>query len=316
MTYSALQVLRHKDFSQFTPEELAIARRILAGTGSWVGERRTRRKRPARHGAQTDLARVLRQNLKHGSEIVKLPYRTPRTKPRSLVILADVSGSMENYARIVLHLVHALYHQSQLAQSGRVQVFTFGTQLTYISPDLRRRSIDQALARIGQRVADWSGGTRIGDAIKAFNYLWARRVLRSSSVVLIISDGWDRGDLDLLGREMARLQKSCARLVWLNPLMGRPGFEPAALGLQAALPYVDDFLPIHNLVSLEQVVDKLAGIDTTRPARRQAPHHPITSAPAAPQIQFMPEPQMGTSDYVRRTLVIRPPTGDPPVISP
>ncbi len=297
MIYSSLEVLRQKNFEEFTREELREARRLMAALDWQLGERQTRRKRPARHGAQIDFTRVLRRNLKYGAELVQLPERERRSKPRPLVVLADVSGSMERYTRMVLHLLHALSHEV-----ARVEVFTFGTRLTRITPDLKRRDVDASLARVAQHVPDWSGGTRIGETLKTFNFKWARRVLRAGAVVLVISDGWDRGDLSLLQREMARLQRSCFRLIWLNPLLGAPSFEPRAQGLQVALPYVDDLLPVHNLASLEMLVAKLSTLRDTRPLRRQQPHAVIPSAETPVQLEFMDQPQMGTSDYVRRTL--------------
>jgi uncharacterized protein len=209
---------------------------------------------------------------------------------------------------MVLHLLHALTHEMT-----RVEVFAFGTRLTRITPDLKRRSVDLAVARAAQRVPDWSGGTRIGEAIKTFNFKWARRVLRAGAVALIISDGWDRGDLELLRIEMARLQRSCFRLIWLNPLLGAPSFEPTAQGLSVALSFVDDFLPVHNLVSLEQLASTLSSLPTARPLRRQLPcvRIPTTESQAAPKIMELP--QMGTSDYVRRTMLLRTVDGVPTV---
>jgi uncharacterized protein with von Willebrand factor type A (vWA) domain len=180
---------------------------------------------------------------------------------------------MERYSRMLLHFVHTLTNGLD-----RVEAFVFGTRLTRITRQLRRKDIDEALAEVVRVVDDWSGGTRIGDAIKTFNYRWARRVLGQGAVVVIISDGWDRGDVSVLAREMARLQRSCYRLIWLNPLAGMRGFEPLARGLQAALPYVDDFLPAHNIESLEQLGKLLSTLDERRPARRQQVVLPAATA--------------------------------------
>lgn len=193
-----------------------------------------------------------------------MAWRDIRTEPRPLVLICDISGSMERYSRILLQFAHAIS-----AGLGDVETFVFGTRLTRITRQLRHKDIDDAIDAVSKHVVDWSGGTRIGEAIKEFNFRWGRRVLGRSPVVLLISDGWDRGDPELLAREMDRLQRSCHRLIWLNPLLGTPGYEPLTVGMQAALPFVDDFLPVHNLVSLEQLGAKLASLSAQRPPRRQ-----------------------------------------------
>jgi uncharacterized protein with von Willebrand factor type A (vWA) domain len=190
--------------------------------------------------------------------------RKIRTRP--LVVICDISGSMDRYARLLLRFVHALGQGLE-----NTEVFVFGTRLTRITRELRRRDVDTALTQVVGSVEDWSGGTRIGEAIKAFNFKWARRVLRSGATVVIISDGWDRGDPKLLGREMARLQRSCRRLIWLNPLLGAPGYQPLTQGMRAAMPYIDEFLPIHNLQSLEALADLLGKVEDEPPLRRFVP---------------------------------------------
>jgi uncharacterized protein with von Willebrand factor type A (vWA) domain len=197
---------------------------------------------------------------------VELAWRETQTEPRPLVVICDISGSMERYSRILLQFVHTI-----TAGYTHVESFVFGTRLTRITRQLRHRDIDEAVESVTRQVVDWSGGTRIGEAVREFNFRWGRRVLGRGPVVLLISDGWDRGDPEMLSREMDRLQRSCHRLIWLNPLLGSPGYEPLTLGMQAALPYVDDFLPVHNLVSLEQLGAKLASIGQQRPARGQRP---------------------------------------------
>lgn len=299
--YSAAEILRTKRFDQFTEEELRAARRFIEQMNWRIGLRKTRRYKRTASGARLDLSRVLRRNLKHGAEVYDLPARERKFKPRPLVILADMSGSMERYSRMVLHLVHALSAADVAAQ---VETFVFGTRLTRITPDLKRRSVDAALARVSAHVQDWAGGTRIGDSLKTFNYKWARRVMRNGAVVLIISDGWDRGDLELLRDEMARLQKNASRVIWLNPLLGDGAFQAEAQGLKVALPFVDDHLSVRNLASLEQLVSVLGMIDEARPLRRQAPRVEIPREVKADQ-KFMQLPQRGTSDYVRRTMVMR-----------
>jgi uncharacterized protein with von Willebrand factor type A (vWA) domain len=168
------------------------------------------------------------------------------------VVLCDISGSMERYSRILLQFLYTVAWQLE-----RVEVFVFSTRLTRITRQLHHRSIEVALADAGRAVHDWAGGTRIGDAIKQFNYQWARRVLNQGAVVLVVSDGWDRGEIDLLAREMARLQRSSSQVIWLNPLLGDADYQPLVRGMQAALPYIDRFLPVHNLASLEQLASVL-----------------------------------------------------------
>jgi uncharacterized protein with von Willebrand factor type A (vWA) domain len=188
---------------------------------------------------------------------VRLQRRRRIERRRPLVILCDISGSMASYSRMLLQLVYLL------GEAGdRVETFAFGTRLTRLTRALRQRSVNDALRDATGLVADWGGGTRIGDTLRTFNWLWSRRVLRQGAIVLLISDGWDRGNAELLRAEMARLRRACRRLIWLNPLIAQPGYAPLTAGLQAALPYVDDFLPIHNLVSLEQLIVALASLDT------------------------------------------------------
>ena len=253
-TYSPREVLREKDFADFTPVEMAQARTMLSELSWDLGRRRTRRTRPARAGdsAVLDWRQTFRRNLKYGGELLELSRRQPREKPRPLVLLCDVSGSMERYTRLLLHFIHTI-----AGDLGRVEAFLFATRLTRITRYLNYRSIDQAVNEVARAVPDWAGGTRIGEAVKTFNYAWARRTLGSDAVVLIISDGWDRGEPELLSKEMARLRLSCHRLIWLNPLLGSPGYQPLTQGIQAALPHVDDFLPVHNLNSLEALARHL-----------------------------------------------------------
>ena len=215
--------------------------------------RRTRRTVAAAHGKLLDLRRTLRHNLRYGGEPLELPRRQRKVKRRPLVVICDISGSMERYSRVLLQFIYAV--SSRL---DRVESFVFSTRLTRITRQLRTRDVDHALDEATAAITDWAGGTRIGEAIKHFNYQWARRVLNQGAVVLIISDGWDRGDVTLLGREMDRLHRSCHRLIWLNPLLSDVDYEPLVRGMQAALPHIDDFLPVHNLASLEQLADKLS----------------------------------------------------------
>jgi hypothetical protein len=253
MTYSPSEVLRHKDFAEMTGEELAEIKKLMSSLIWQLGERRTRRRRPGQ-GRWLDLRRTVRLNLKHGGEILLWAQREPKFKPRPLVIIADISGSMERYTRLLLHFIYSL----TMGLDQPVESFVFSTRLTRITRQISHKDIDHALREVGHQVNDWSGGTRIGDALKTFNFDWGRRVLGRGAVVLIISDGWDRGDPSVLGREIGRLHRSCHRLIWLNPLLGSPEYEPLTRGIQAALPHIDDFLPVHNLASLEDLAIHLA----------------------------------------------------------
>lgn len=266
LTFSHDEVLRTKDFAQCSWEEVQACKALIQQMRWRIEERPTRRRRPAPHGRALDFRRTLRRNMRYGGEVLQLAWRETQTTPRPLVVICDISGSMERYSRILLQFVHAI-----TAGLGEVEAFVFGTRLTRITRQLRHSDIDDALDAVSKQVVDWSGGTRIGDAVKEFNYRWGRRVLGHGPVVMLISDGWDRGDSTLLRREMDRLQRSCHRLIWLNPLLGSPGYEPLTVGMQAALPYVDDFLPVHNLVSLEQLGRQLATLGARPPARRQRP---------------------------------------------
>lgn len=248
--WSAASVSRTKDFGEFTERELEAARRLLEQFPWNLSRRRTRRWRRASSGAP-DLRPVLRHNMMIG-DMIDLPRRARREVPRPIVLLGDVSGSMERYSQVLTHFVYGLAHSAT-----RVEVFLFATRLTRVTPYLTAGNGVAALTRMSRDVQDWGGGTRIGDALRAFNTRWARRVMRNGPVVLIVSDGWDRGDPALLGQELARVRRSCRRLIWLNPLLGSAHYEPLTRGMLAALRHVDDFLPAHNLVSLEQLADYL-----------------------------------------------------------
>ncbi len=276
-TYSAREVLRQKDFSQFTGQEIAEARRMMEGLNWDLGLRRTRRQVPG-EGASIDVRRTLRRSLQYGGEMFDLATRGPKSRPRSLSLICDVSGSMERYTRMLLHFIHSM------AAGQNIEAFLFATRLTRITRQLRYRSIDQSISEVSRAVPDWAGGTRIGEAVKSFNYQWLRRTLRGQAIVLIISDGWDRGDPELLARETSRLQRSCHRLMWLNPLLGSPGYQPLTQGMQAALPYVDDFLPAHNMSSLQSLAERLSDIGPERGATR-------AYRPKAPEPDPDPEPE-------------------------
>ena len=266
MLFSAREILRKKDFSLCTQDEINEARRIIEGMTWKLGTRQTRRRARAKHGNFIDPRATLRQSLRHGGVPVELRKQKRKIKTRPLIVICDISGSMDRYARLLLRFVHALGQGLE-----NTEVFVFGTRLTRITRELRKRDVDTALTQVVGSVEDWSGGTRIGEALKTFNYKWARRVLRSGATVVIISDGWDRGDPALLGREMARLQRASRRLIWLNPLLGAPGYQPLTQGMRAALPYIDEFMPIHNLKSLEALAELLGRVEDQPPLRRYVP---------------------------------------------
>ena len=255
-TYSDRELLRQKNFAEMSAEEAEAVKRMMSHLLWNVNERRTRRKRPGK-GHVIDLRRTLRHSLRTEGEILRWSYREPKLKPRPLVIIADISGSMERYTRLLLHFIYGM--KSALRQP--VEAFVFSTRLTRITRPLQVRDLDLALKQVGLLVHDWAGGTRIGESLKTFNFDWGRRVLGRGAVVLIISDGWDRGDVELLKREMARLKRNCHRLIWLNPLLGAPDYEPLTRGIQAALPHIHDFLPVHNLASLEDLAIRLSELD-------------------------------------------------------
>ena len=255
-TYSSREILRHKNFAEMSAEESEAVKHMMANLLWNVSERRTRRKHPGK-GELLDLRRTLRSSLRSEGEILSWSYREPKLKPRPLVVIADISGSMERYTRLLLHFIYGM----KAALRQPVEAFVFSTRLTRITRPLQIRDLDLALKNVGQLVNDWAGGTRIGESLKTFNFEWGRRVLGRGAVVLIISDGWDRGDVELLEREMARLKRNCHRLIWLNPLLGAPDYEPLTRGIQAALPHVDHFLPVHNLASLEDLAKRLSEMD-------------------------------------------------------
>lgn len=261
-TYSPGQIWRRKDFATFTIDDVARAKHAMARL-AWNPAVRVTRRWIAGSGPSIDLRRLLRANARHGGEWLAIPLRVRRVAPRPLVLICDVSGSMEPYTRMLLLFAHAL-----AGGDRRVEVFVFSTRLTRVTRLFAETRVDAALTKVRNGVDDWSGGTRIGDAIRAFNVHWARRVLRRSPVVLLISDGWDLGSPDVMRREMARLQRSSFRLIWLNPLLGSPGYEPLTRGMRAALPFVDDFLPVHDMSSLDALAARLGTLSRHRPARR------------------------------------------------
>lgn len=250
LRWSATEVLRSKDFAACTAAELAEVHRMLPVLRRGAS-RPSRRPEPARRG-QPDLRRTVRRALGTGGDPVALLRRGPSQRPRRLVLLVDVSGSMSAYARTLVRFAHAA------ALGGRrVEVFTLGTRLTRLTRELATHDPDTALERAGRAVPDWSGGTRLGESLRRFNDLWGAHGLARGAVVVVLSDGWDRGDPAVLGDELARLRRVAHRIVWVNPLKAGPGYSPLAAGMAAALPHVDAFLEGHNLVALEALAADL-----------------------------------------------------------
>jgi len=252
--YSAEELLRHKDFEDMTWAETEQVRRLLESAPWRVAERRTRRLRPARSG-RIDLRRSARHAIRSSGELMTLFRRKPRVRRRPLVLICDVSGSMERYSRLLMIFAHAIARREDL------EAFVFSTRLTRITRLLRHRDLDRALDSVSKSVHDFSGGTRIGDALGDFNRKWARRVLGHGAVVIIVSDGWDRGDPSKLVAELIHLRRSAHRLIWLNPLLGTEGYEPLTRGMAAALPHCDDFLAAHSVAALDDLGKLLAGLD-------------------------------------------------------
>ena len=255
--YSAEELLRHKDFEQMTWQETEQVRRLLEQAPWRVAERRTRRLRPSRAGS-IDLRRSARHAIRSSGELMRLFRRRPRVRRRPLVLICDVSGSMERYSRLLMIFAHAIARREDL------EAFVFSTRLTRITRLLRYRDLDRALDSVSKRVHDFSGGTRIGDALADFNRHWARRVLGHGAIVIIVSDGWDRGDPAQLTAELIHLRRSAHRLIWLNPLLGSQGYEPLTRGMAAALPHCDDFLAAHNVQALDDLGRLLAGLDSRK----------------------------------------------------
>jgi uncharacterized protein with von Willebrand factor type A (vWA) domain len=265
--YSAQELLRQKDFEEMTWEETEQVRRLLEQAAWRVAERRTRRMRPGRTG-RIDLRRSARHAIRSSGELMRLFHRKPRVRRRPLVLICDVSGSMERYSRLLMIFAYAIARREDL------EAFVFSTRLTRITRQLRHRDIDKALESVTKGVHDFSGGTRIGDALADFNRHWARRVLGHGAVVIIVSDGWDRGDPAQLTAELIHLRRSAHRLIWLNPLIGSEGYQPLTRGMAAALPYCDDFLAAHNVQALDDLGRLLGGLG------RRSVRRPSNPSPA------------------------------------
>ena len=254
LTVSDREILQKKDFAQMTAAEIAAAKEAIARMGLPLDLIKTRRLAAARRGKLIDIRRTLRASMKAGGAIIDLKYLGPREKEPPIVALLDISGSMSQYTRLFLHFLHAITDARK-----RVTTFLFGTRLTNVTRAIRQRDPDEALAACSAHVVDWSGGTRIASSLRAFNKLWARRVLTQGAVVLLITDGLERDADDTLEFEIDRLHRSCRRLIWLNPLLRFDGFEARAKGVKTILGHVDELRPIHSLDSMTELVRALSG---------------------------------------------------------
>ncbi|HTG96192.1 MAG TPA: VWA domain-containing protein [Burkholderiales bacterium] len=253
LTFSSREVLSRMDFDTMSAAELVEAKRMLSQLRLPLPLIRTRRFRTHRAGVRVDLRKTMRESLRDGGDIIPLVRSAPVELHPPLVVLCDISGSMNPYSRMFLHFLHAITNDRD-----RVAVFVFGTRLTNITRQLRHRDVDVAMQRVADAIKDWSGGTRIGHSLREFNFKWGRRVLGQNACVLLVSDGLDREAGEGLGEEMERLAKSCHRLVWLNPLLRYDKFEARPAGVRAMLPHVDLFLPVHNLKSLVDLAKTLS----------------------------------------------------------
>ena len=273
--YSKGEVQRHRDFDRMTAAELRDAERFVDLLRPKLERRRTRRFELHPHGRRLAPRAMFRQNLATG-ELTQWVWRRQIREPRQLVVLCDISGSMERHSRLLLRFVQALARTNEV----RTESFVFGTRLTRVTRLMKDRDRDRALLRVADTVTDWAGGTRIGESFREFNHTWARRTLRTSGIVIVVSDGWDRGDPALVAAETARLRRNCHRLVWLNPLASAPGYQPLAAGMRAAFPFIDDFLPAGTLASLERLGEVLAGASLGTARRGSAVTHATSVTPS------------------------------------
>jgi len=252
--WSRQEVLRHKDFAAYSHAEFEEARRLMADLRLHGALRRSRRRRPSRKAeGRPDLRRTVRRSLRSGGEPIRRAFTEAGERPRRIVLICDVSGSMEPYSRALVRFLHAA-----VVGRGRIEAFALGTRLTRITRELSSRDPDAALAKAARSVPDWSGGTRLGEGVREFNDQWGVRGMARGSVVVILSDGWDRGDPALLAEQMQRLQRVAYRTVWVNPLKASPGYAPLAAGMAAALPFVDEFVEGHSLDSLRTLAEVIS----------------------------------------------------------
>lgn len=243
--YSPEEVLKRKDFDDFSGPDVEVIKAIMSRLIPRIATKISRRRKPDRRGPEFDPRRTLRRNLKYAGDVLELARKRRRIKKTKLVLLCDVSGSMDCYSRFIIYFMYGLQHVLR-----RVETLVFSTRLTRITPLLKSRGIDEALIEVSRRVLDWSGGTDIGGCLQAFNLQYAHHLLDQRAVVILLSDGWDRGEAGKLEQEMRRLRLRAYKIIWLNPLLGSPNYKPLCKGMSTALPYVDYFLPAHNVKSL------------------------------------------------------------------
>lgn len=262
--YSPAELLRQRDFAQLSDAEWAEGERLIAQMRVSADPRRARRRRPVRRrGEQLDLRGTVRRSIRAGGEPLRLSWRSSSTRPRNLLLLIDVSGSMESYTKALLRFAHAAMRARGRL---RVSVFALGTRLTPLTRELSNGNPDAALEAAASSVPDWSGGTRLGTCLQEFNDRWGGRGMARGAVTVVFSDGWDRGDPAVIGTEMARLHRLARRVIWVNPLKATPGYAPLARGMAAALPWVDDFVSGHSIGALEELAAVISGMGNPRRA--------------------------------------------------
>lgn len=254
-SYSPDEVLMSKDLASMSDAEIEAARRVISEIVSIIANRRSRRREPERRGAEIDFRRTWRKNAVYGRDGVALAMRRKKIKKANLMLLCDVSGSMDCYSKFLIQLIYSLKREIRDLEVG-----VFSTRLTVISRMLKTKGVEESLKDVADSVHDWAGGTDIGGCLREFNDKFAREMLRSRTVMIVVSDGWDRGDAEVMQREMHRLRRRAHKLLWLNPLLGSPGYQPLCLGMRTALPYLDYFLPAHNLESLVQLAKTLRSV--------------------------------------------------------
>ncbi|MDA1000113.1 MAG: VWA domain-containing protein [bacterium] len=254
-SYSPGEVLMQKDFSTFEADQIAELRRMIARLVPKLATKISRRKKSDLRAREIDLKRSVKRSIRTGGEVLRLFRRRRKIQKTQLVLLCDVSGSMDSYSQFLIQFLYSLQNEIK-----SLRTFVFSTRLTDATPYLRHKDVRTALQRLAHEVHDWSGGTQIGNCIKDFNYHHGRQIMNRRTIVLIISDGWDRGDTDTLAAEMDRLKKKCHKLLWLNPLLGSPGYRPIDRGMRTALPYCDAFMSAHNLDSLVEMTEKISNI--------------------------------------------------------
>jgi len=253
--YSPNELLKKKRFDSYTNEELEEAKKFINNQKWVLPKRKLRRLKPGKSAKKLDIRRTIRNNIFPSQDFIRLSWKQEKIKERPLVVLMDISGSMDHYTRILMHFIHTIY-----SSGNKIEAFTFGTRLTRITQNLKQKNVNDSIEMINDLVKDWSGGTKIGETVQEFNHRWARRVLGNGAVVLVITDGWDTGNTKQLSQEFDRLYRSCYRLIWLNPNLGYQDFEPITAGVQIIMKYVDDFLPIHNLNCLTDLGDLFSSL--------------------------------------------------------